>query len=142
MNGCTGPAAACAAGSVNPVTLYLRAKPVGTQNITQEGRASQGHKDRATWRPPERGRPCFSLEERKQAAAHAGRDRGSGVCRGSRHCSLEASGATSSQAVLWQQSTSTVLTVLVRHPNYSRHVVTFFSLNHGKTPIKPVFSKD
>ena len=66
---------------------------MGKQNITQEGRASQGHKDRAARGPPERGRPCFSLGERKQAAARAGRDRGSGVCRGSRHCSLEASGA-------------------------------------------------
>ena len=131
----------CAAGSVNPVGLHLRAKPVGTQNITQEGRAPQGHKERASVGPPERGRHRFSLEERKQAAARAGQDWGSGVCGGNCHCSLEASGATSSQAVLWQESTRTVPTVPYRHPNYSKHVVKFFSLNRGKTGNNRKWSK-
>lgn len=105
------------------------------------GQSPQGHKERATVGPPERGRHCFSLEERKQAAASAGQDWGSGVCGGNRHCSLEASGATSSRAVLWQESTRTVPTVPYRHPNYSKHVVKFFCLNCGKTGNNRKWSK-
>lgn len=71
---CTLPATLRAAGSVHPIGLHLQAKPVGTQNATQEGRAPQGHKEHATVGPPERGRGCFSLEEMKQAAARAGHD--------------------------------------------------------------------
>lgn len=70
-----------AAGSVKPVGLHLRAKPVGTQNITQEGRAPKvtksvpqwGHLSEAgTASHLRRGSKQQHLQARTEAQASAG----------------------------------------------------------------------